>query len=547
MWRRVHGWVGIILVVMLAVMSGLANAHTLPASRVPNPECHAHVGYDRDLDLPGYLIPTQQGAPVCVPFTVTATQPPAGYSGDFYVDEFTDAKLKGRWEACQKDPSCFERMSHHIDRRKPPNREHGITDPTARYLLGKIDADNPEVDLKTIRRPAFFAQAPYQEDIAAAEGRAFTVEFTVPPEPYERQQLHMTADIRLRGWYLRGRGVTDDKGHAVRALIIMSSGGGGRLVAIEDPRDHLYYLDPNTGKSVLSSFPNATTGASGQRLWRRYLDLLNTAGFDVLSYDRRGVGVSGGFSDTNTLQQGRDILQVIAELAGGAGVRALTPEGVELRGKAATAALLGEARADRMPILLGGSSRGTMATGWAMTRNFDRTCDYDLPAVPCGRPVGLRNIRGAIMVSDFSAGVGYVTAPTTQEDTDRGLFLAGTEAEYGIVFFPGSQVLAGMRKWPALFIARGVWDYAESLEGAVDAYDRVSGPKELVVVRGPHPLETWPAQEQERVGERMVAFARAVVLGYRQVPGGRPWSNMKELVATASDVWEPSSQPHGKP
>jgi hypothetical protein len=83
------------------------------------------------------------------------------------------------------------------------------------------------------------------------------------------------------------------------------------------------------------------------------------------------VGISGGFSDTNTLQQGRDILEVIAALRTGDGVRLLTPAGVELRGRAATAALLAGARADRMPILLGGSSRGTMATGWAMTRNFD--------------------------------------------------------------------------------------------------------------------------------------------------------------------------------
>jgi hypothetical protein len=182
-----------------------------------------------------------------------------------------------------------------------------------------------------------------------------------------------------------------------------------------------------------------------------------------------------------------------------------------------------------------------------MTRNFDRACDYDLASVPCAPPVGLRNIRGALMLADFSAGVGYLTAPTSQEDTDRGLFLAGTEIGYGIVFFPASQVLAGIRKWPALFIARGLWDYAESLEGAIAAYDRVSGLKELVVVRGPHPFETWPAEEQDRVGQRMVEFARAVVLGYRQVPGGRRWSNMKELVATASDVWEPSSEPRSPP
>jgi hypothetical protein len=252
--------------------------------------------------------------------------------------------------------------------------------------------------------------------------------------------------------------------------------------------------------------------------------------------------VSGGFSDTNTLQQGRDILRVIGELASGTGVRVLTPAGGELQGKAATAALLAGARADRMPILLAGSSRGTMATGWAMTRNFDRACDYDLATVPCGPPVGLKNIKGALMLADYTAGLGYLTAPTEVEDADRGLFLAGTEEEYGIVFFPASQPLAAVSKWPALFIGRGLWDAAESLEGAIAAYDRVRGPKELVVVRGPHPFETWPEEEQERVGVRMVAFARSVALGRGNAAGSRPWSDMKELVATAAPVWEPSTR-----
>jgi hypothetical protein len=71
----------------------------------------------------------------------------------------------------------------------------------------------------------------------------------------------------------------------------------------------------------------------------------------------------------------------------------------------------------------------------------------------------------------------------------------------------------------------------------------VKGLKEVVVVRGPHPYETWPSVEKERVQQRFLAFARAVVLGQAAIPGGRPWSNMKELVATTEDVWEPTSEP----
>jgi hypothetical protein len=67
--------------------------------------------------------------------------------------------------------------------------------------------------------------------------------------------------------------------------------------------------------------------------------------------------------------------------------------------------------------------------------------------------------------------------------------------------------------------------------------------KELLVVRAGHPVETWPREEQDRVMVRMVVFARAAVLGQSSVPGGRMWSNIKELAATTADVWETSSHP----
>lgn len=520
-----------------------------PASqRIPASECLAWVGYDRNTFLPGYILPTSFGPETCVPFTQTAVRPPANYAGkDFYVEEFTDEKLRQHWEVCMQDPVCQERLNQHVSRRKPPHREHSMTDTNLLWLLGKIDADAPSVDLSTIRRPVFFAQQPYEEAIAAAEDRTFTVEFTVEPEPFERLQQGRTDDVKLRGWYLQGKGIDDGQGGKKRALILMSSGGGGRVVAIEHPSDRLYELDPQAGFSVLNRYPAGSTGASGQRNWRRFLYELNSAGFDVLNYDRRGVGLSGGYSDTNTLQQGRDILSVIASLKSGVGVRVLSPAEVVLKGKHAVDALLAGASAETLPVVLGGSSRGTMSTGWAMTRNFHRSCDYDLPDVPCGPAVGLSNIRGAMMLAGFTSGVGYVTNSTSQDDTDRGLFIAGSALNYNIVFFPSSAILAGVHTWPGLFIGRGLWDYAESLEGSISAYDRVSGVKELVVVRAPHAFETWPELEHQRVAERMIAFSRAAVLGQKIVPGERTWTNMKELAATASDVWEVSSFPQRTP
>jgi hypothetical protein len=46
-----------------------------------------------------------------------------------------------------------------------------------------------EVDLKSVRRPGFFGQAPHREPIAERDDRAYVVEFTAPREAYERIHL----------------------------------------------------------------------------------------------------------------------------------------------------------------------------------------------------------------------------------------------------------------------------------------------------------------------------------------------------------------------
>jgi pimeloyl-ACP methyl ester carboxylesterase len=531
-----------------AAMAGAARAET-PAPAPPF-ECHAKVGYDRDLVLPGYILPTAAGARTCVPFTSARFHPPAGYRGDYYVAEFTDAKLRERWEACKRDADCRKRVYDQVLKRHPPNREYNLKDPHGRFLLGKVEEKGADTDLSTVRRPGFFARAPYNEPVAEVDSRTFVVEFTTELEPYERLRQHMTGDVKLRGWYIRGAGVDDGKGHKVRALIVMSGGGGDRVTAIDDPSDRAYVVDPKTGETIPNDdWPNATTGVKGEAAWREVWRRLNAEGFDVLAMDRRGVGVSGGYSDTNTLQQGRDLLRVIGELRTGQGMRALSPDGKLSAGHEAAAMVHGGAPDAGLPVMFMGSSRGTMASGWAMTDNFDKDCSYDLPKIACAPAHHDPHVKGAILVAEFSSGVGYLPAETTPKDDgrgpgrDRGLFIGGIEVENNIVFFPSSAILAGIGKWPSAFFARGLWCYADGLEGTMDSYARVRGPKDLVVVRGPHPFETWPAEEKARVEDRIIAYARTVVLGGKDVPGRRPWSDMKELVATSGDVWEPSTHP----
>ncbi len=513
-----------------------------PSARISPPtDCTAWVGTDRDAELPGYLLPQHSGTVQCVPLLLTANKPPADYTGkDFYVDEFTDAKLKGRWAACKADAACYARINAQMQRWLPPNKERatrstGVVDPT-----GKIDPEG-DVDLRQIRRPAFFAKAPYNEPIASAEGRTYTVEFSAPRDPLERLKLNMLAPIKLRGWYIAGAGVDDGQGGKLRALVILSPGGGGQMTAIDHPDEPSYRVDAGTRRTIPIRFPNATTETIGMRGWREHLAALNAAGFDVLSYDRRGEGLSGGFSDTNTLEQSEDIFRALEQMETGQGLRLLTPDGRVLQGAAAGGMLMAGQKARQIPLLLAGYSRGSMTTGWAMAKNYVQSCSYDLPTVSCTPAKGYGNIRGAMLLASFVSGAGYL--PDAKDLADRNLFLGGMAADNHVVFYPNSAVLASMHLWPAAFFGKGLWDRAESVEGTIAAYDRVRGLKEIVVARGPHSIETWAQQDMLWLRGRMVAFARAAVLGQDVVPGARLWTNIKELVATTPESWEPSSRP----
>ena len=61
---------------------------------------------------------------------------------------------------CKLDQTCFEKVNKVVLTRRPPNKEHDHRSARDTYLLGKIDSDNPNVDLKTIRRPVFSTKQP---------------------------------------------------------------------------------------------------------------------------------------------------------------------------------------------------------------------------------------------------------------------------------------------------------------------------------------------------------------------------------------------------
>src|SRR3546814_15224701 len=64
-------------------------------------------------------------------------------------------------------------------------------------------------------------------------------------------------------------------------------------------------------------------------------------------------------------------------------MRASAADGRLTTGAAAAESLNGGPTGEGLPVLFLGSSRGTMASGWAMAMNFDRSCTYDEPELTC--------------------------------------------------------------------------------------------------------------------------------------------------------------------
>jgi hypothetical protein len=97
----------------------------------------------------------------------TRVLPPIGYQGDYYVDEFTDTKIKQAWQELKvKNPAAAKKkILDGMSGKKfyPERRYIGSLEPK-----GAVNG-NDDLKLTEIRRPAFFGQAPCFEDIAKAE------------------------------------------------------------------------------------------------------------------------------------------------------------------------------------------------------------------------------------------------------------------------------------------------------------------------------------------------------------------------------------------
>ncbi|PZX14375.1 hypothetical protein LX81_02958 [Palleronia aestuarii] len=516
--------------VALAALAATAQAQDGAAVNdgAPAPDCSARVNYNVNDTLPGYADPDG----ICHPFTATYSLVPDYYEGeDYYVEEFTDKRIRARWQECSQDDSCPDgALEAARGFTGSESQDTGTVDPE-----GRIDPEG-DVDLADIRRPSYFGTEAYAEPIADAEDRTFTVEFTVPRDTYETEFAGLSGDIHLRGWYLAGDGVEGPEGETGRALVIMNNGGGGEITAIDQRGFEGFVYDPETGDFVRASASDGASEEPGMRTWRGFLADLNAAGFDVLVTDRRGNGISGGQHGYDTAEQGRDMFRELDQLSSGEGLRVLTPGGEEFEGMDAVEAIYPDGDPEALPIVLGGYSRGSYAVAWAMQQNFVEDCDHGTSPSTCTEPRGDERIKGAILYGPNPGGLGYRAAGHDMEE-------AALREEFHTAYRLDGDVLANLDAWPALQLIRGTWDYVEGMEGTFDAFGRAGPSKDIFVFHGPHGLGTQSPQAMALVGERMVAFARAAV---NEGDGGEGFampSDMRELVLSAPPHWELTTPP----
>jgi hypothetical protein len=524
------------VLVFVILLSGVTAALATPGDQ---PDSSAYVGYGWN----GYLPAFKDAKGVSIPFMPTHISPPLDYKGDFYVDEFTDAKIKQAWQELKaKDPEAAKKIladiSANTDETSPGFRLTGWMDPK-----GVVNGNN-NLNLTEIRRPAFFGQAPYFEEIAKVEKDTYTVEFTVPRDPYERYQLKITTPVKLRGWFIKGKGVPCNKGKRIHALVVYFDGSGGQLCLIQHPDAPAFVYDVQSKQYKSIPYPNKNfqTEKWGYRSSRNYLYGFNQAGFDVLIVDKRGHGISGSVNANNSAEMAEDFFRMLDQLESGDGMTVLTPSRQLLNGKEAAGLLLRGIPAKQVPVIIGGASQGSIITCFVMQKNFVGWTAYNEPDQKFS-PARKYNIKAAISLANFSGGLGYCSDPDLRNSTGWGGGVC-QEAAYRIekntMMRPTSEILANIDKWPAVFLGQGLWDVYHSPEGTFEAYRRATRLKELIFYRGSHSQKLMGEKFETYLINKMTEFAvRAIVNPGNKYP---ELKSFKEAVLNSGPYWDPTSR-----
>ncbi len=365
----------------------------------------------------------------------------------------------------------------------------------------------PPQDLADVATPASFVD----EVFSSLESRTYRIEFEVPKTDFEKLgwipkylAVRIPPDprpdvpLKLRGWYIKGDGISNDDGATIEHPLIILSSGFPYSIAYNLP----------------------VGGIAVGRQMRKAATYFVARGFDVLFFDKRGHGYSEGLLEG----MGEDIFRVLDQLERGQIIEEstltltiITPDGRRLQGAAAAAEnLLGKTYTARTkPIVLRGFSYGSSQLQKAMAMNYsDLPVEYRFTREASGNvvvdvarmPAGNRgyNFKGIIAISGFPGTVKYETVP----------FFLSLDALASAIGHNGSilksSVYRSMDKWPAFLGLYATHDF-ETADGAIDAFnERLRGFKEIEMVTGYHfglaseEVDTFFAYESARFARRVI-------------------------------------------
>ncbi len=413
----------------------------------------------------------------------------------------------------------------------------------------------PAADLSEIAVPSDFSG----EVFSSLDSRTTRIEFEVPKTDFEKlgwNPIYLPVSnppdpnpkvpSKLRGWYIKGDGVSydddeeetdderddddgDDDGNIVQPLIILSPGFPYTI-----------------------AYTQFVGGIDVGRQMRTTATYFVAKGFDVLIFDKRGLGYSEGIVDG----MGEDIFRALDQLQHGQIVdegitltlTIITPDGRRLRGASAAAEdLLGETYTARTkPIVLRGFSYGSSQLQKAMAMNYsDLPIEYRFTRDASGNvvvdetrmPAGNRgyNFKGIIAISGFQGSIKYETVP---------YFLAldalgSTLGHNGGVL--KSSVYQSMDRWPAFLGLYSTNDF-ETADGAIDVFnERLRGFKDIKMVTGYHfglaseEVDTYFAYESAK-------FAKRVVLRTPPTNNKKTTTYAEEVCASEKVVMDPATQ-----
>jgi hypothetical protein len=187
-------------------------------------------------------------------------------------------------------------------------------------------------------------------------------------------------------------------------------------------------------------------------------------------------------------------------------------------------------------LLISGQSYGSVISCYAMQKNFVGWTAYNEPGQKF-TPAKKYNLKGALLISNFAGGLGYVNEKGTMQAVYEE---AVRRIETYTMPRPTSEILANIDKWPAVFFGQGLWDYLDSPEGVYDAYRRAKGLKELMFYRAGHTMVIG-TKVVPNLFNRMIEFGvRAVVNPSKKYP---ELKSFKEAVLSSEPEWDPTSRP----